>query len=130
MTQTKNIHPDTLIIASSEADANLYYATRFMAPDDFVFMEIRGKKHLLMNDLEVDRARAQAKVDKVHSTSKLAAEFKEKAGKRPGYLDLIEMLARSEKAEEFLVPATFPIEFADPLRERGFKLTFKRDPFY
>lgn len=123
-------NPDTLIIASSEADANLYYATRFMAPDDFVFMEIRGKKHLLMNDLEVDRARAQAKVDKVHSTSKLAAEFKEKTGKRPGYLDLIEMLARSEKAEEFLVPATFPIEFADPLRERGFKLTFKRDPFY
>lgn len=123
-------NPDTLIIASSEADANLYYATRFMAPDDFVFMEIRGKKHLLMNDLEVDRARAQAKVDKVHSTSKLAAEFKEKTGRRPGYLDLIEMLARSEKAEEFLVPATFPIEFADPLRERGFKLTFKRDPFY
>ncbi len=119
-----------LIIASSEADANMYYATRFMAPDDFVFMRVRGKKHLLMNDLEVDRAKQQAEVDKVHSTSAFAMEFNKKHGKRPGYLDLIEAFAKSENAEEFLVPANFPISFADRLRERGFKLAFKGDPFF
>lgn len=127
---TDTAQKNVLMIASSESDANLYYATRFMAPDDFVFMEIRGKKHLLMNDLEVDRARSQAKVDKVHSTSKLAAELKEKTGRRPTYMDLIEALARQEKAEEFTVPGNFPISFADPLRARGFKLEFKGDPFY
>lgn len=119
-----------LIIASSEADANLYYTTRFMAPDAFVFMEIGGTKHLLMNDLEVDRARAQAKVDKVHSISTLAKELREKTGKKVGYLDLIEGFARKEGADKFTVPASFPIEFADPLRERGFELTFRPDPFY
>ncbi len=122
--------PDILIVAASEADANLYYATRFMAPDAFVFMRIKGKKHLLMNDLEVDRAKMQAKVDKVHSTSKLAAEFRKKHDRRPGYVDLIESFAKEHGAESFTVPGNFPIEFADPLRQRGFKLEFKHEPFF
>ena len=121
---------DVLIIASSEADSNLYYATRFMAPDDFVFMRIGGRKHLLMSDLEVDRARSQAEVHQVHSLSKLARAYKDKHGKRASYLDLIETFARNQKAVDFLVPANFPLSFADPLRKRGFKLEFKHDPFF
>lgn len=127
---TDSSSENILIIASSEQDANLYYATRFIAPDSFVFFDIRGKKHLLMNDLEVDRAKSQAEVDHVHSTSKLAAEFKKKYGKPPRYLDLIEEFARAQNALEFTVPGSFPLEFADPLRERGLKLKFKTDPFY
>lgn len=127
---TKKDSRDILIVAASETDANLYYATRFMAPDAFIFMRAKGKKHLLMNDLEVDRARAQADVDKVHSTSVLAAEFRKKHDRRPGYIDLIEMFADSQGTRDFLVPASFPIEFADPLRQRGFKLEYKHDPFF
>src|SRR5207253_11032176 len=56
-----------LIIAASEADANLYYACGFLAPDPFVFVEARGRTLLLMSDLEVDRARAQARVDEVRA---------------------------------------------------------------
>ncbi len=55
----------SLIIAASELDSNLYYACRFMAPDPFVFVEIDGKKILLMSDLEVDRARAQRAIEYV-----------------------------------------------------------------
>ena len=47
----------SLIIAASEVDSNLYYACRFMAPDPFVFLQVGGRKVLLMSDLEVDRAR-------------------------------------------------------------------------
>ena len=119
-----------LMVAASEYDANLYYATRFLVPDPVVFMQVRGKKHLLMNDLELDRARAQAKVDRVHSISKLAAEYKEAHGKRPSYLDLIETLAKKEKASEFVVPGNFPLEFADPLRKRGLKIEVRPDPFF
>ena len=55
--------PAVLIIAASEPDANLYYATRFIAPDPFVFLQIGGEKVLLMSDLEVDRARSQSSAD-------------------------------------------------------------------
>jgi Xaa-Pro aminopeptidase len=129
MKNPKN-NENILMVAASEADANLYYATRFLVGDPIVFMQVRGKKHLLMNDLELDRARAQAKVDRVHSISKLAAEYKEQTGKRPSYLDLIEELARREKAQEFVVPGNFPLEFADPLRQRGLKLEMRPEPFF
>ncbi len=119
-----------LFIASSEGDANLYYATRFNAPDEIIFIQTRGKKHLLMNDLEVDRARSEAQVDYVHSISKLAADYKKKYDKRPGYLDLIEEFAKQNHIKEFLVPGSFPLEYADPLRQRGFILQFKPNPFF
>src|SRR5215471_15106927 len=56
-----------LIYSASETDANMLWATRFFAPDPFIFIEKRGKRHLVMNDLELDRAKSQATVDKVLS---------------------------------------------------------------
>ena len=40
-TSVPSDHPDsaTLFIAASESDSNLYYATRFMAPDAFIYLE-------------------------------------------------------------------------------------------
>src|SRR2546427_3381933 len=61
----------TLMIAASETDANLYYATRFIAPDPFIFLEIKGERLMLMSDLEIDRARSQASVDRVLSVSEI-----------------------------------------------------------
>ena len=67
----------SLIIAASEADANLYYACRFLAPDPFVYLEVEGRRTLLMSDLEVDRARAQARVDEVLSLSEWEAKARQ-----------------------------------------------------
>lgn len=119
-----------LIMAASEHDANLFYATRFLAPDDFCFLQIRGKKHLLMNDLEVDRAKSTAEVDQVHSLSKIAKAYQEKHGKRGTYLDLVCEFSEQENAKEFFVPSNFPLSFADPMRERGFKLEVRKNPFF
>lgn len=119
-----------LIMAASEHDANLYYTTRFLAPDDFCFIQIRGKKHLLMSDLEVDRAKSTASVDQVHSLSKLAKAYQEKYENRGTYLDLVSEFAQNEKVKDFFIPANFPVSFADALRERGFKLEVRKNPFF
>ena len=63
-----------LIVAASDSDPNLLYATRFFAPDPFIFFLHRGKKHLVMNDLELERARRQAKVDVVLALAPVEAE--------------------------------------------------------
>ncbi|HRJ73234.1 MAG TPA: hypothetical protein PLS03_13505, partial [Terrimicrobiaceae bacterium] len=60
-----------LLIASSEASADMLYAARFRAPDAFVYVEAKGKTALLLSDLEVDRGRREAKVDAVFSLSEL-----------------------------------------------------------
>ena len=49
-----------LIVAASEYDADMLYATRFFAPDPFIFLERNGKRTLVLSDLEIDRARKTA----------------------------------------------------------------------
>lgn len=119
-----------LIISASERDANLYYATKFIAPDSFVFMQIGKKKIMLMSELEVDRARKQAEVDLVESTSRLARDYHKRHGKRATFLELISDYLRQKKVTELTVPEDFPIFCADRLRQAGFTLTPKREPFF
>lgn len=123
---TRNI----LMVAASESDANLYYATRFVAPDPIIFIQIKGKKFLLMNDLEVDRAKEQAAVDKVESLSKLARDFYKKHGERPGYVDIIDAFFRKHRVKRISVPGNFSIEYADALRHMGYNLIVEPEPFF
>ena len=59
-----------LIVADSEHDANMLYATRMFVPDPFIWFETRGKSCAVMSDLEIDRARREAHVDRVVSFSR------------------------------------------------------------
>src|SRR6266851_6833479 len=118
----------SLIIAASEADSNLYYACRFLAPDPFVFLQVEGRKTLLMSDLEVDRARAQARVDEVLSL----AEWDAKARQRwphPKLTDTVSVLLEDYGVKAVEVPGDFPLELADRLRERGITVTPRPSPF-
>lgn len=119
-----------LIIAASESDADLYYATRFLAPDPFVFIQLDAKKYLLINDLELDRARAQAGVHAVLSLSGLAARYRKQSGREPGQTDLVEAFLKKHGARACLVPANFPAAHADSLRKRGIKILVKPGPFF
>ena len=117
-----------LLIACSESDANLYYATRFLAPDPFVFLQAGTRKILLMSDLEIDRARAQARVDEVLSLS----EYEEKARQRwqsPRLIDTVSVLLEAYGVPAVTVPVTFPLEYGDRLREKGITVTTRPDPF-
>ena len=119
-----------LLIAASERDANLYYATRFIAPDPFVFIQTDGRKFLLMSDLEVDRARGQADVDQVLSISHLVQAFEKHKGRRPSYVELIGDFLTSRGVRSLLVPGDFPTIYADAFRKRNFQVTVKPDPFF
>ena len=46
-----------LIYAASPRSADMLHATGFQAPDAFVFLEHRGRKIVVLNDLEIDRGR-------------------------------------------------------------------------
>ena len=118
-----------LIIAASEADANLYYACGFLAPDPFVFLQTDGRTLLLMSDLEIDRARAQARVDDVLSYSVYEGKARQR-WPRPGLTDVVTVLLEELGVTAVWVPATFPLEHADRLRERGIRVTARPDPLF
>ncbi|MCP9448763.1 MAG: Xaa-Pro peptidase family protein [Nitrospira sp.] len=125
-------HTDSavLFIAASEYDSNLYYATRFMAPDPFIFLEIKGERLLVMSDLELDRAKSQASVDRVLSYSELERLAKRQGVEDPTAADIVHVLLKKQKIKKLLVPANFPFVHAARLQELGYRLTAKRDPFY
>ncbi len=133
--RTGNLEPPRvadarLLIAASEANANLFYATRFLAPDSFVFLWHGAEKILLMSDLELDRAKAQAAVDTVLPLRDYEARAMAQGIERPQLLDSLAILLREREIRSLEVPGSFPVEFADGLRERGVVLAVKREPFF
>ena len=118
-----------LIIAASETDSNLYYATHFLAPDPFVFLELDGQKLLLMSDLELDRAKAESRVDRVLAYS----DYEKKARARcagPSLIDTVSIFLDEHGSRALTVPSAFPLEYADRLREKGFEVTAKPEPLF
>jgi Xaa-Pro aminopeptidase len=122
--------PDILLIAASEKDANLYYATRFPAPDPFIFVRIKGEKILIMSDLEVDRARATATVDTVLSYSEYEERAKRQGAESPTAALVVDAFLRERGVTRLLVPESFGLEHARQLHARGYELMTKREPFF
>ena len=77
-----------LIYSASETDADILYPTGFFAPDPFLFVQKGRTRILVMSDLEMDRARKQATVDRVLSWSRIAAPL-ETRGRRAPVADVI-----------------------------------------
>jgi Xaa-Pro aminopeptidase len=121
--------PAILIIATSEHDSNLYWASGFLAPDAFIYLQLGDRKLLVMNDLELDRAKAQSRVDEVLAYAAYEARAKQRVA-RPTLIDTLAEVLEERQVSEVLVPASFGVEHADRLRERGIKLAWKRDPFF
>lgn len=120
----------TLFIAASESDSNLYYATQFIAPDPFIYLEVKGERLLVMSDLEMDRARSQATVDRVLSYSEIERQAKAQGVASPGTIDVVHVVMQQTGIRELLVPANFPFGHATRLQELGYRLTPKRAPFF
>ena len=127
---TQNTQRATVFIAASETDSNLYYATKFMAPDPFIYVEIKGERILVMSDLEIDRAKNQSSVDRVLSYSEVEGRAKTQGIAEPGVVEVVHILLREAGITQILVPANFPFGHALKFQSLGYQLYPKRDPFY
>src|SRR5437870_12402841 len=96
--------PDALIIAASETDANLFYATRFLAPDPFIFLRIKGEKLLIMSDLDVDRARSTAAVDTVLCYSEYEGRLTRRGTASPGSVAVVDEFLKEPCVAPLPVP--------------------------
>src|SRR5260370_21192823 len=119
-----------LIYSASESDANMLWATRFVAPDPFIFIQKRGKTYLVMNDLEIDRAKSQARVDRVLSYSDYTKRWQQRGVQFPGPAQILAEVFKDLRITSIEVPSTFPLGIADQLRSGGFTVFPKTDPFW
>jgi Xaa-Pro aminopeptidase len=113
-----------------ETCADLLYATQFRAPDAFAYLEIAGKTHILLNDLEIDRGRAEAKVDVVEAFSAIEKLAAPPFGERPSLARVLEAWLASKGITEAKVPADFPLGLARDLKKAGVDLKPVRGTFF
>jgi Xaa-Pro aminopeptidase len=106
-----------LLISESEQGADMLHATGFRAPDAFVYLESRGKKSILLSDLELDRGRREARVDEVVSSSSLEEILFKKNGNRPSPIEVIAAFLKARGGKRPLVPTTFPLGLAKELEQ-------------
>jgi len=111
-----------LIVATSEIDADLLYATQFFAPDPFIFLEQNGKRTLVLSDLEIDRGRKQAKADEILPYSTFEKEVQGTSAKAPAYEKVLAHFLMKRKVRSALVPANFPLGFAREIESKKIRL--------
>jgi Xaa-Pro aminopeptidase len=111
-----------LIVAASENDADMLYATRFFAPDAFIFLEQNGKRTLVLSDLEIDRGRKQAEADEFLPYSAFEKEVQGKSAKAPAYEKVLAHFLKKRKVRSALVPANFPLGYARELESKKIRL--------
>ena len=118
-----------LLYAASETDADILYPTGFFAPDPFLFIEVGKRRILVMSDLEMDRARRQATVDRVLSWSAIAKPL-ETGTRKAGPADVIVAALRQLGIRRVQVPRGFSLGLAIELDARGIRLEMGPDPFW
>src|SRR5204863_6233714 len=114
MSTPKN-KPTRLIVAASDTDADILYATKFWAPDPFIFLERNGKRTLVLSDLEIDRGRKQAEADEFVMFSELEREVQGTQKRAPQYEKVLAYFLKKRGVKSATVPANFPLRYAEEL---------------
>lgn len=120
-----------LIIDTTENNADLLYRTNFFVPDPVLYIEHNGEKILLLSDLEIDRGREEATVNRVLSLSDYQKKLISKKRKRIRFVDIVDEVLKDLKIKKALVPGMFPAKYADELRKRGYTIKVSQEePFF
>lgn len=118
-----------LIIGDSESNADLYYTTRFFVTISVIYLEIGGRKILLLNDLEYGRGKTEAQVDEIVSTTPYEERLRA-AREQVRPTSILDLFLQERGVRELTVPAGLGVGHAERLREKGYVLKVREEPFF
>ena len=116
---------DAMFLYSGSFKAvDMYYLTRFLAPDPFVLLKrVDGEPIIVISPMEYSRAQKQSTVKDVRSYNDYNMFEIVKSASEPnlGFLKFIAAIAKKElgKASRIYIPPDFPAIFAEALRREG-----------
>lgn len=116
-----------LLVADSEHDANMLYAVGVFVPDPFIYLRLRGRPLVVMSDLEIDRARAQARHCRVLSLTQWQERLRRRGVRSPGFAQIIRAILRGRGRRRLCVPGDFPHGLAVELQRLGVRVKVARD---
>ncbi len=118
------------MVADSERDANMLYATGLFVPDPFIYLHAGGRPLLVMSDLEIDRARVQAPHCRVESLSHCQQKLRDGGIKHPGFAHVIRLILRKKNARRVIVPDNFPLGLTVDLEKLGLSVQPRPGNFF
>jgi len=116
--------------ANSERDADMYYAVGCSVPDPFLYFRVGGRSVALVSDLEYDRVRKQAKVQRVERYSLWAKKAEGLSTPRPSLAGVAAFFLKKHGVRKVVVPSSFPFGLATALTRLGVSLEAKSGPFW
>jgi Xaa-Pro aminopeptidase len=119
-----------LLFGETYHHPNILYRTRFLAPDPVVVVDRGGDDTTLwVSTLEEGRARKEARVGEVRSTSELgvAAKLRAAGSEQDAWSLLIAEVCRAHELAHITVDADFPALIADSLRAHDVEVTPRSD---
>jgi len=120
-----------LLVGDSERDQDLYYKTHFLAGDPFLYVEVDGHPVLLVNSMELGRAKKESIVDDVRSWDQYNFKelVKQEGDVHKAYARFMRDVLSDLGADHVVVSSTFPAIYADELRARGVDVSFNTEMF-
>jgi len=120
-----------LMVSESEHNADMYYATGFLAHDSFIYLKLK-KDIMLVSDMELGRAKKESKADEVLPTSKynLMEKFRKHKDPDIAYCEMIHEFLGDNELDRISVPYNFPVQLADCIRNMGFEVKPIKSPFH
>ena len=123
MSKKTAANPQTrLIVAASEHDPDMLYATRMFVPDPFIFLEQNGRRTIVLSDLEIDRGRKQAQADEILPYSQFEREVQGKARKAPAFEKVVAHFLVARRVHSVVVPDNFPLRLAEELAQNNIRV--------
>ena len=80
-----------------------------------LFSRANGRRTIVLSDLEIDRARKQAKADEIVSFSQVEREVQGTQKKVPPFEKVMSHFLRKRGVRSAVVPANFPLGYAEEL---------------
>jgi len=122
---------DVLILADSTRSPEMRHEVPLAIPDAFLYAERDGRRYVVVSSLEAQRVRESGAGIEVIPLENLGIDALLAGGAKPSEATL-EVYLRACRELGFSsasVPATFPLELADRLRENGIEVRVDRDSF-
>ena len=110
-----------LIIADSEKDSSMFYATRISVPDPFIWLEVDGKTKIYVSVLEFGRAQKEAAVDEVINDSRFTEN---------SFSDRLDSILKENGIGKVIVPETMEIRYVKMLERGNVKIEMKSGTFF
>lgn len=119
-----------LIVAPSEHDADMRYATGFFAGDPFIFLQQNGKRTIVLTDLEIGRGRREARVDEILAYSAFEREVQGASKKAPPFEKVVAHFLEKRRVRSAEVPASFPLGLAEELSRYNIRVHVAKGPLF